>query len=94
MASKLIGNCNRCGLCCYVGPYRCINLIVMGKPGDPEATKCAVHGVRYDRMPILLLDTDGRIAGESVCGLDSEEETESIIEKGIGKGCSLELTEG
>ena len=87
---KLVGECNQCGLCCYVGSYRCINLMVMGTPGEPMATRCGLRDLRYDGMPIKLVDDKGRIVGESKCALNSEKEIESIIPH-IGRGCSLEI---
>ncbi len=87
---KLVGDCNQCGLCCYVWGYACINLVVTGIPGEPGATRCGVYGFRYDGMPIKLVDNKGRIVGESKCALDSDDETENIIPH-IGKGCSLEV---
>jgi len=77
-------------------PYglRCQHLIVMGDPGQPMVTECAVyHSLRYDGMPILLFDRDGRLAGESKCWKGSPKEDEGIIELGIGKGCSLRIEE-
>ncbi len=87
---KLVGDCNRCGLCCYVWGYACINLVVTGTPGQPMATRCGLHALRYDGMPIKLVDTKGRIVGKSKCALDSDDETENIIPH-IGKGCSLRI---
>lgn len=87
---QLKGTCNRCGLCCHVFGFRCINLIVRNTPGEPEATRCAVYADRYENMPILLLDEQGRIRGKSFCHV-GETEIEGILEKGIGHGCSLEV---
>ncbi len=85
---KLVGECNQCGLCCFVWGYACINLIVKGIPGQPMATRCGVRGLRYDGMPIKLVDMTGRIVGESKCALESPAETFRVVQE-IGRGCSL-----
>ncbi len=87
---KLVGDCNQCGLCCYVWGYACINLVITGTPGEPGATRCGVYTFRYDGMPIKLVDKKGRIVGESKCAFKSATETETIIPH-IGKGCSLRI---
>lgn len=88
----LKGDCNRCGLCCRSGDFRCINLIVTGEPGQPFATKCGVHSRRYDGLPIVMVNSEGKIhEGDFYCAHGSPKETETIIERGIGKGCSLTL---
>lgn len=86
---KLVGKCNQCGLCCYVWGYKCINLIVDGYPGEPGATRCGVWNLRYDGMPIKLVNGKGRIVGESKCALNTAKEVETVIPH-IGRGCSLE----
>ena len=91
---KLVGECNRCGLCCFAGEFRCQNLIVTGKPGEPMATACAVHRSRTPGMFILFFDSQGRVAADGVCGHNTPAEPLVIIERGIGKGCSLEVVEG
>jgi len=89
---KLVGECNQCGLCCYVWGYKCINLVVEGTPGEPGATRCGVYALRYDGMPIKLVNGTGRIVGESKCALDSPAETQRVMME-IGRGCSLKLKE-
>jgi len=70
---------------------KCLNLEVISRPGLPNATRCRVYDKRYDGMPIVLQHpATGEIRG-GVCRLDSTAETLSIIETGIGKGCSLEI---
>ena len=87
---KLVGDCNRCGLCCLAGAFQCINLIVTGNPGEPKGTECGVYANRYDGMPILMIDSKGRIAtGDYRCRQNSDVETREIIKRGIGYGCSL-----
>ena len=88
---RLAGECNQCGLCCIIGDLRCINLIMTGKPGEPMATKCAVYATRYSGMPILLLDAAGRIVAQAACGKDDVNDARAIIQRGLGKGCSLDL---
>lgn len=91
---KLKGLCNRCGLCCYTGPFRCVNLIVTGTPGQPEATKCGRYNDRYAGLPIIMVDREGKILeGDHVCCHGREDESIIIALKGIGKGCSLEVDE-
>jgi len=89
---KLTGTCNQCGLCCYSPEgFKCLNLEVVKVPGQPEATRCRVYDKRYDGMPIVMQQPGtGDIAG-GVCALDSFAETMTILETGIGKGCSLEI---
>ncbi len=88
---RLVGDCNRCGLCCLPFGYRCINLIISKPLGEPQATKCAVYSHRWDGMPIMLLDTEGNIVGHSKCHKGCPMEIEAILEKGIGRGCSMEV---
>jgi hypothetical protein len=90
----LVGTCNRCGLCCFVGPYRCSHLILAGPPGSPEASACGVYLVRRDRMPIELINDAGDVVGTATCAKNSPEDVLNILEKGIGKGCSLTVAEG
>ena len=88
MKVKLTGTCNQCGLCCYIGEFRCINLIVSGKPGEPMASKCGAYNSRYDGMPIVLVDPNGKTR-MATCSHGSELEDLEIFERGIGKGCSM-----
>lgn len=85
---KLEGECNRCGLCCTLGPYRCVHLRATDKLGAPGATSCAVYDRRYDGMPIIGVDAGGRPRVAGVCRKDSPKET-AVIVQWIGKGCSL-----
>ena len=95
--SLLEGTCNRCGLCC-VGvapdgrPWHCGNLIRLGPISHPFATLCAVYDQRVDAMPIEPLDDEtGRVIGTALCFLNSRTEDLAIIEKGVGRGCSLTI---
>ncbi len=88
---RLVGECNQCGLCCFIGELRCINLIVTGEVGQPMATACAVHKSRYPGMKILMVSPSGSIGMETICGKDDADEAFVIIQRGIGKGCSLDL---
>jgi hypothetical protein len=93
--SELVGTCNRCGLCCMMGEFRCINLMIEGKPGEPRASRCGRYLDRYDGLPILMVNSEGEILpGIHVCSYGSEDETLGIIERGLGKGCSLEIADG
>jgi len=76
------------------GPYKCSNLAVTKQLGKPEATTCKVHNTRYDQMPIILgvnIGCCGTIVMASTCAKDSDAETKAIVEKGIGRGCSLNV---
>lgn len=84
----LVGECNRCGLCCMQDGHRCIYLAVDGKPGEPNATRCTAYERRYDGMPIAGVDANGKVKVIGVCRKDSPKETQ-IIAQFIGKGCSL-----
>lgn len=88
---QLKGKCNQCGLCCMVGDTRCIHLEVRAAPGEPMATRCTVYDRRVKGMPIMLVDPQGNVVNIANCVFDAPEETAVIIERGIGKGCSLEL---
>lgn len=88
----LIGECNGCGLCCVGGPHsRCENLLVLGDLGKPSAGLCAVYGVRYDGMPIRMVDRDRNTVASVVCHKGCGEEASAIVSKGLGRGCSLRL---
>ena len=88
---KLEGLCNCCGLCCVRDELRCEYLEVIGEIGQPEATRCRVWPVKYNRMPIRMLNKDGQAVEESVCYVESLDEKMAILERGIGKGCSLQV---
>ena len=86
---SLKGKCNQCGVCCYVGAFKCEFLDVGGTPGMPMATRCKVYDKRYTDMPILLTDPHGAIMG-GYCLHDSQAE-EMELKKLIRQGqCSLE----
>ena len=94
----LRGTCNSCGQCCIIKtekgePLRCLNLIVIGKLGDPMATACAIYPVRKPQEPILLLDDKGVIRGHTTCANDGSVDEFNSYAPYIGKGCSLELVE-
>lgn len=84
---KLIGECNRCGLCCQSEGFTCVNLQIDGTPGQPGATRCMAYDVRFDGMRIWGRNAAGEVR-EGRCSKDSAEETR-IIKLFIGKGCSL-----
>lgn len=84
---QLEGDCNRCGQCCTINGYVCINLQIDTTLGEPQSTRCMAYDVRFDGMPIIARNSDGhRIQG--VCRKDSPQEAE-IIQQWIGRGCSL-----
>lgn len=96
--SLLAGACSRCGLCCEIDGFRCLNLIG-APPGPivpailPGPTACAAYDHRYDGMPIVLMDDKGRVVSAR-CGKGSLSEDMAIVERGIGKGCSMEVVKG
>lgn len=83
------GHCNQCGACCWVGAYKCSNLIT----AESGRAACAVYGDREPGMQILMVrEADGAwIHGR--CNHTLPEETEILkhmIEQGI---CSMEVRE-
>ena len=87
---KLIGTCNRCGLCCRVEHLRCMYLEVTGVIGEAEATRCTVHDRRTPGMPILLLNANNVAERIGICNHGLPSDNERIAEE-IGKGCSLQF---
>lgn len=85
----MLAGCNRCGACCYVNGYRCVNLFA----ADDGRTTCAVYQQRQPGMKIILTKPDGQwIEGVCVHGLPIEER---ILTQMMGEGlCSLEVTDG
>ena len=93
----LEGECNRCGACCEVESWgmtlRCENLEMLGLIGQLGASRCRAYQTRYDGMPIRLYDIrTGRRVMDSLCAKNSRAETEAILSQGIGRGCSLSVT--
>jgi len=88
----LVGQCNRCGLCCTRDGYVCVNLVVHGKLGEPNATHCRVYHLRHPGMKVTGINAAGekRIGNCEVPGAPGE--TLGIIPY-IGKGCSLRIKE-
>lgn len=89
----LEGICNKCGVCC-VGIHEgeqvfCENLEILGELGSPDATMCRIHASRVLNTPIWMLNSVGERVFETICAKDNELETRTILEKGIGRGCSL-----
>ena len=93
---RLTGKCNCCGLCCVsLLGNKCENLRVTLFLGVPNGTYCAKYDVRYNGMPINMVDSTGAVVEvDHVCAKDSMLETLSILQRGIGKGCSLEVVDG
>lgn len=96
---ELIGECNLCGLCCYVqnpatGTFlKCEHLKVISQPGMPNATKCGIYEKRYNGMGIALASKDGQEWAHGMCAEGTPAAINHIVESGIGKGCSLALVE-
>jgi hypothetical protein len=83
---SISGNCNRCGLCCWAGKFKCTNLQT-ARDGKAE---CVVYANRRPGMEIILMREDGAWR-EGICnhGLPSEEKIlMPLIEQGL---CSLEV---
>jgi hypothetical protein len=73
---------------------RCEHLEALGSIGQPWASRCRVYPTRYDGMPIRLYDIrTGRLVRHSVCAKNSQSETDAILRQGIGRGCSLSVTQ-
>jgi hypothetical protein len=97
---KLVGDCNQCGRCCEPvvqgRRMRCIFLAHRMFTGFPGATTCQKYAERRPGMRITLHDVaDARFAVEATCGAPgTEQETQAILDHGIGRGCSLEVVHG
>ncbi len=81
----LKGICNRCGLCCHVGLFKCTNLVT----ADDGRAECVVYQSRQPGMEIILMRDDGAWR-EGICNhrLPAEEQILTpLIEQGL---CSLE----
>lgn len=90
----LIGECNRCGLCCVTAQgYRCQHLLTMGEMGTAGATACSVFHERVQGMPIVLWSPDGQTYQLGSCEKESEAGNRNILARGIGRGCSLTIKE-
>jgi hypothetical protein len=81
----LKGNCNRCGACCVIGDYRCVNLA--GEMGD---TTCTVYEQRYMDMPIVMRDSAGNEMN-AYCTHESRQEEDILTRLIIEGKCSLEV---
>ena len=93
---RLVGECNRCGLCCQGTTPEGLRWICEHLAYDPHAlmgapwaTFCRVYAERVDGMAITLRVEDGTRV-EGVCRKDSVEETALILHH-IGQGCSLQV---
>lgn len=86
---SLKGQCNQCGICCFLGAFKCEHLDVGGIPGMPMATRCTVYDERYTDMPILMVSPEGEIKqGFCLHGSQAEEfELTKLIRRGQ---CSLQ----
>lgn len=67
--------------------------------GQPGATHCSIYADRVDGMPIRMLNAKGefRIMGNcfTLVGepdANSPRETQVILSRGVGRGCSLTCT--
>lgn len=94
----LSGACNRCGLCCTAESEGrllvCEFLSWPGTIGQSWATRCRVYEARVDGLPIRMLDaTTGAFVVDATCAKDSAVEELVIIQRGIGRGCSLTVAQ-
>lgn len=66
---------------------------VNGAPlGRPGATFCTMRRARIHYMPVPLITRQGELVAWSHCAAHgTKEETDTIIERGLGRGCSLTL---
>lgn len=97
----LVGDCNQCGVCCEVesdgATLRCENLEIFSSLGQPWASRCRAYQTRYDGMPIRLYDirTGQLTEDDFICAKNTpanrHAETETILNHGIGRGCSLSV---
>lgn len=94
----LLGDCNRCGRCCSAeisGVFSvCEHLryerLDDVRAGVEQASWCARYADRTDGMPVSMLVVDGSVVLEVFrCYVNSANETRTIIERGLGSGCSL-----
>lgn len=82
----ITGKCNRCGACCFVDGYKCMNLI--SAPDGRMA--CAVHQNRTPGMGIVMTKPDGSWI-DGICNhkLPIEDKLlTDLIEQGV---CSMEI---
>lgn len=95
---KLVGECNRCGLCCTASvggkTLYCHNLQRMDSVGVPGATFCKAYAIRYPGMPIIFIDNFGTWQAEGYCSHGHEQEDNENIAQYIGRGCSLRIDDG
>ena len=97
----LLGTCNQCGLCCtaevngQLVVCQHLKAVIAGgrvKPlGTPEASRCGVYERRVDGMRIAMVNGRGEAVIEATCCKDSWSEDQVILERGLGRGCSLTL---
>jgi hypothetical protein len=94
---RLVGECNRCGLCCTATKngktLYCHNLQRTDAVGVPGATFCRAYAIRFPGMPIMMYDSLGEIQALGMCSHKSEVDEENIAQW-IGKGCSLRIDDG
>ena len=76
------------------GELRCHNLIIVGELSNPNASRCAVYKNRTPGMAIMMLTPEGTVGAIGVCAHGTPQDDVVIIEKGIGKGCSMEIING
>lgn len=91
---SLKGACNLCGVCCFIGDFKCTNLKVNGVPiGLPNASYCTVWDKRYTDMPIRLVDHFGNVV-EGFCLHGSKAEEMELTRLIKEDRCSLEVEDG
>lgn len=96
----LQGTCNRCGACCVVeeGGHRLVceylKAEVPVQPlGAPMASRCGAYEYRSHLRPIQIRmrDAHGTVRLVGQCFKDTWQEDHAIVERGMGRGCSLTL---
>lgn len=90
---KFKGVCNRCGNCCFIGEFKCANLILSGKQGEPMAAHCLVYHERIPGMPIILTKPNGEWR-TGICAHTLPAEDDKLLQLIIDGKCSLGVTNG
>lgn len=80
-----------------IGNLRCFYLEITNTPGTPLATRCTIYDKRIPDMPIPMIDYFGNTVKIGNCAFSKfnmhPDEKQAILERGIGKGCSLRVEE-
>lgn len=86
----LKGKCNQCGNCCFIGEFKCTNLVLVGAVGTPMASYCSVYAMRHTDMPITMKNKKGEMI-QAYCAHNSELEDSILRELILENKCSLEV---